>query len=55
MVWNHGGYVAPDWFADWLHREAIGVQAMVGQMLNNRPYGQLSIADKDSVDAVEPL
>jgi len=22
-VWGHGGYVAPDWGADWLHREAI--------------------------------
>ena len=20
-VWGHGGYVAPDWTADWLHRE----------------------------------
>ena len=24
-IWGHGGYVAPDWSADWLHREAIGV------------------------------
>jgi len=22
-VWGHGGYVAPDWTADWLHREAM--------------------------------
>tara|TARA_R110002049_G_scaffold94988_14_gene233499 strand:+ start:6235 stop:8517 length:2283 start_codon:yes stop_codon:yes gene_type:complete len=22
-IWGHGGYVAPDWTADWLHREAI--------------------------------
>src|SRR3954469_16347947 len=21
-VWGHGSYVAPDWSADWLHREA---------------------------------
>lgn len=21
-VWGHGSYVAPDWTADWLHREA---------------------------------
>ncbi len=21
-VWGHGAYVAPDWSADWLHREA---------------------------------
>ena len=22
-VWGHGSYVAPDWSADWLHREAL--------------------------------
>jgi nitric oxide reductase subunit B len=24
-IWGHGSYVAPDWSADWLHREAMGV------------------------------
>ena len=24
-IWGHGGYVAPDWSADWLHREALAV------------------------------
>ncbi|GAB2490977.1 nitric-oxide reductase large subunit [Arenimonas alkanexedens] len=24
-VWGHGSYVAPDWTADWLHREAIDI------------------------------
>ena len=22
-VWGHGSYLAPDWTADWLHREAL--------------------------------
>ena len=22
-VWGHGAYVAPDWSADWLHKEAM--------------------------------
>jgi nitric oxide reductase subunit B len=22
-IWGHGSYVAPDWSADWLHREAV--------------------------------
>ena len=22
-IWGHGAYVAPDWSADWLHREAM--------------------------------
>jgi nitric oxide reductase subunit B len=25
-VWGHGSYVAPDWSADWLHREATALQ-----------------------------
>ena len=24
-IWGHGGYVAPDWSADWLHREAVEI------------------------------
>jgi len=24
-VWGHGGYVAPDWGADWLHRESLAL------------------------------
>src|SRR6266700_1535463 len=24
-IWGHGSYVAPDWTADWLHREATFV------------------------------
>jgi nitric oxide reductase subunit B len=24
-IWGHGGYVAPDWTADWLHREAVAM------------------------------
>ncbi len=24
-IWGHGAYVAPDWSADWLHREATGL------------------------------
>ncbi|MCB2106050.1 MAG: nitric-oxide reductase large subunit [Rhodobacteraceae bacterium] len=29
-IWGHGGYLAPDWTADWLHREAeILLEAMI--------------------------
>lgn len=24
-IWGHGGYLAPDWSADWLHREATNL------------------------------
>ena len=28
-IWGHGGYLAPDWSADWLHREAEALIAIV--------------------------
>src|SRR5690606_4868485 len=28
-IWGHGSYVAPDWTADWLHREALALLATV--------------------------
>ena len=24
-IWGHGAYIAPDWTADWLHRELVFV------------------------------
>lgn len=30
-VWGHGAYVAPDWSADWLHREAIELKTLRGK------------------------
>jgi len=28
-VWGHGSYVAPDWSADWLHREAVTLRGIL--------------------------
>jgi nitric oxide reductase subunit B len=33
-VWGHGSYVAPDWSADWLHREAEALQTLRTIALN---------------------
>jgi nitric oxide reductase subunit B len=30
-VWGHGSYLAPDWSADWLHREAIALRSIWAQ------------------------
>jgi nitric oxide reductase subunit B len=30
-IWGHGGYVAPDWGADWLHREAEAIMDIWAQ------------------------
>ncbi len=29
-IWGHGGYLAPDWSADWLHREALALLSELG-------------------------
>ena len=40
-VWGHGGYVAPDWTADWLHRESVAILDGWSQGQNGRVYAQL--------------
>ena len=35
-IWGHGAYVAPDWTADWLHREAVTLLELWAQ----RDFGE---------------
>ncbi len=30
-IWGHGSYLAPDWTADWLHRESLALLALIAQ------------------------
>ncbi|MED5622432.1 nitric-oxide reductase large subunit [Ideonella sp. BN130291] len=48
-VWGHGSYVAPDWSADWLHREASALQAIrTAQQRQATPA--MASPDKAAVD-----
>jgi len=49
-VWGHGGYVAPDWSADWLHREALALRDIRLHELRKDPT-TLSAAEQGGVDA----
>ncbi len=40
-VWGHGSYVAPDWTADWLHREAMFILDRWATAEFAKPYEQL--------------
>ncbi len=40
-IWGHGSYVAPDWSADWLHREALFVLGEWSQGEFGRAYAEL--------------
>lgn len=41
-VWGHGSYVAPDWTADWLHREAIYILNRYAETDYSRFYDELN-------------
>jgi nitric oxide reductase subunit B len=40
-IWGHGSYVAPDWSADWLHREALAWLDVQARASAGMPFGQL--------------
>jgi nitric oxide reductase subunit B len=45
-IWGHGSYVAPDWTADWLHREAMFVLGEWARKDYNKSYEQLPGEDQ---------
>ena len=45
-VWGHGSYVAPDWTADWLHRETIFVLNQWASDEFHADYEHLSAEDR---------
>ncbi len=49
-VWGHGAYVAPDWSADWLHREATALQALRAQQQHGAGKS-LTASEQAAVDA----
>lgn len=40
-IWGHGAYVAPDWSADWLHREATWLLDDWAMSLAGKKYDQI--------------
>ena len=51
-VWGHGSYVAPDWSADWLRREALALRELVAQRLYQAEFAKLAAHQQASVDAL---
>jgi nitric oxide reductase subunit B len=41
-VWGHGAYQAPDWSADWLHKEAIFILDKLALQQDGKPFKELS-------------
>src|SRR6187455_1713035 len=40
-IWGHGAYVAPDWSADWLHREVVWLLDNWAAQTDGKNYVQL--------------
>ncbi len=48
-IWGHGSYVAPDWTADYLHREAVFILDNLSNDEFGKTYESLASNDKASV------
>jgi len=51
-IWGHGAYVAPDWSADWLHREAIYFLDRFAVIRHGRGYDQLPAEQQASLQVL---
>ena len=49
-VWGHGSYVAPDWSADWLHREALALRDVRARNLYGMRYDDLDAVTRAGID-----
>lgn len=50
-VLGHGAYQAPDWTADWLHRELLAWLNISAQKEHGKPFDQLDVGQKASLQA----
>ena len=40
-IWGHGAYQAPDWTADWLHRECLALLDIWSEAAHGTPFAEL--------------
>ena len=45
-IWGHGGYVAPDWTADWVHREAVAMLDLWSRRRESAAFDDLDAASQ---------
>lgn len=53
-IWGHGAYQAPDWSADWLHREALALLDVWAARQGARDFASLPPAARTSLQAQLP-
>ena len=50
-IWGHGSYVAPDWTADWLHREALAMLEARAVARYQQPHAALDASRRAAAEA----
>lgn len=45
-IWGHGAYQAPDWTADWLHRELLSYQEIYSQEKFQKSFSETTSTEK---------
>ncbi|KAB7619504.1 nitric-oxide reductase large subunit [Alkalilimnicola sp. S0819] len=48
-IWGHGAYQAPDWTADWLHRELLAWLELASEETYGVPYDQLDGREQNAL------
>nr|WP_060987799.1 nitric-oxide reductase large subunit [uncultured Acidovorax sp.] len=43
-IWGHGAYQAPDWTADWLHRELLNWLDVAAERAHGKPFADIDTA-----------
>ena len=50
-IWGHGAYQAPDWTADWLHRELTAWLDLAARAQYGKPYAELGAGPQGALRA----
>ncbi len=48
-IWGHGAYQAPDWSADWLHRESTTLLEDMSEGRHGRAYADLGVGEQEAL------
>ncbi|MCK2042722.1 MULTISPECIES: nitric-oxide reductase large subunit [Chromohalobacter] len=49
-IWGHGAYQAPDWTADWLHRELMAWLELAAEETYSASYASLSPSEQNQLE-----
>ena len=55
-IWGHGALIAPDWSADWLHREVMAMLSLRARSEFGMPYDKLGPSEQAKLQAeIKPV